>query len=115
MAGEGDAIDREALLAELGGDEELLAELVETMQAEMPKLLHEVRIALDAGDPALVGRAAHTLKGAVSNFGARPAVDAALALERMGREGELVAAAEAMERLELEMRRLSEALDAISA
>ena len=106
-------IDREALLAELDGDEELLAELVETMRAEAPKLLHEVQAAVAACDPALVARAAHTLKGAVSNFGARGTADAALQLERIGRSGDLGDVASALATLELEMREFEKALHSL--
>lgn len=114
MAGDtGAVIDRDALLNELDGDEELLSELVETMKAEMPKLLHEVRVAVEAGDAALMGRAAHTLKGAVSNFGARAAADAALALERMGRSGSLDGASEALAVLDTEMARMARALESL--
>ncbi len=106
MGSGSDVMDRDALLAELDGDEELLTELIETMRSEAPKLLHEVRIAVDSADAAAVGRAAHTLKGAVSNFGARRAADAALRLEQMGRSGTLQGVAEALATLEVEMRAL---------
>ena len=111
MAADSSVFDREAMLAELDGDTELLLELVATMKDEAPKLLHELRMAVDAADAALVGRAAHTLKGAVSNFGARDAADAALRLERMGRAGDLADVASALASLESEMRTLVEALD----
>lgn len=111
MAADGAGFDREAMLAELDGDEELLAELVETMKAEAPKLLLEVRVAVEAADATLVGRAAHTLKGAVSNFGARAAADAALRLEHMGRTGELTDVTPALATLEVEMKALVEALE----
>ncbi|MCC6642511.1 MAG: Hpt domain-containing protein [Deltaproteobacteria bacterium] len=112
MGGEGVAFDREAMLAELDGDEDLLAELVDTMKAEAPKLLHEVRVAADAADAALVARAAHTLKGAVSNFGARAAADAALRLEKMGRTADLTDLAAALATLEAEMAVLVRELEA---
>lgn len=103
MAGSGPVFDREAMLAELGGDEDLLIELIGTMKSEAPKLLHEVRIAVEAGDPALVARAAHTLKGAISNFGAQAAAKAAFQLEQMGRAGHLNDVAVALATLEAEV------------
>jgi len=115
MAMDGTGFDRVWMLAELDGDEELLAELIETMRDEAPKLLHEVRVAVEAGDAALLGRAAHTLKGAVSNFGARAAADAALCLERRGRSGDLADVAPALASLEIEMAALIEALDRAGA
>lgn len=112
MGADAGGFDREAMLAELDGDEELLVELVETMRIEAPKLLHEVRVAAGAGDAALVARAAHTLKGAVSNFGARAAAEAALRLEQMGRGGDLTGLAAALATLETEMESLVRELDA---
>jgi HPt (histidine-containing phosphotransfer) domain-containing protein len=111
MATDGTVFDRVGMLAELDGDEELLSELIDTMRDEAPKLLHEVRVAVEAGDAALVGRAAHTLKGAVSNFGARAAADAALCLERMGRSGDLGDVSPALATLEVEMALLITELD----
>jgi HPt (histidine-containing phosphotransfer) domain-containing protein len=111
MAGDVAGFDREAMLAELDGDAELLAELVDTMRTEAPKLLHELRAAAGATDPALVARAAHTLKGAVSNFGARTAADAALRLELMGRAGDLSELAPALAALEIAMSSLIRELE----
>lgn len=112
MGADAVAFDREAMLAELDGDEDLLAELVETMKGEAPKLLHEVRVAAAAADAALVARAAHTLKGAVSNFGARAAAEAALRLEQMGRAGDLSDLTAALGTLETEMAALVRELEA---
>ena len=111
MAREAEEFDREAMLAELDGDEELVTELIDTMRAEAPKLVHEVRVAVEAADAALVTRAAHTLKGAVSNFGARAAADAALRLEQMGRAGDLSHASPALATLEMEMSALMRELE----
>ncbi len=103
MAGSGSVFDREAMLAELGGDEDLLVELVDTMKSEAPKLLREVQLAVEAADPALVARAAHTLKGAISNFGAQAAAEAAFQLEQMGRAGQLSGVVSALATLEAEV------------
>ena len=103
-------IDREALLAEFDGDEELLTELVQTMKDEAPKLMYEVRVAVANADAAQVARAAHTLKGAVSNFGARDTADAALQLEQIGRSGNLGDLASAVAVLETEMSAFEKAL-----
>ena len=51
-------------------------------------------------------RAAHSLKGAVDNFVARAAYEAALRLETLGRNGNLAGAEEAYTELEKEMNRL---------
>jgi CheY-like chemotaxis protein len=104
--------DADELLPRLGDDESLLLEMVEIFAAESPQMLASLRGALEANDPAAVQRAAHTLKGAVSVFGARPATRSAQAIEGMGREGRLDGARYAVAALEQEVERLNHALAA---
>ena len=56
-------------------------------------------------------RAAHQLKGAASNFHARPTVEAAQRLEELGRENELGDARDAYESLRDELDRLRPELE----
>jgi two-component system, sensor histidine kinase and response regulator len=82
-------LDREDAMARVGGDAELLVEIAGLFIAEYPGLLEELRLALTEGDSSKLERTAHALKGSVANFGAKPAVAAALALERAGRAGDI--------------------------
>jgi HPt (histidine-containing phosphotransfer) domain-containing protein len=61
----------------------------------------------DAGD---LRRVAHTVKGALGQFGAEAACAAAQRLEAMGQDGNLAGAAEACAVLEQELRRVEPAL-----
>lgn len=88
------------------GDRILLAELIDLLRSESPRLLSDLRQSLEASDANGVERAAHTLRGSVSNFGARAASQAALKLEVMGREGGLAGGAAGLVDLEREMARL---------
>ena len=72
--------------------------------------LGELRSAVSRHDAAAVRRVAHTLKGAVSVFGAEAAQDAALNLETMGRYGDLSHSESAFERLAHALERLRPAL-----
>ena len=85
-------LDKAAVLARLDGDEELLAELAGLFIQGAPKLLSAVQQALEQRDAQGLERAAHALKGSVSNFAVPTAVNAAQTLETMGREGNLAAA-----------------------
>jgi two-component system sensor histidine kinase/response regulator len=85
----GTGVDREVALARVGGDTELLKEIAELFLDDYPKLLDELRAGAARADAKAIERAAHGLKGSVSNFGARIAVEAALALENMGRQQQL--------------------------
>jgi HPt (histidine-containing phosphotransfer) domain-containing protein len=86
---EEDVFDRAAALERVGGDQELLRELIEMFLAELPGWLTELRQAIDRRDLALIKRAAHTIKGAVSTFAAESAVAAVVHLETMGRDADL--------------------------
>ncbi len=102
----GEVLDCAALLEHMEGDPELLAEMVGLFLQDCPQLLAALREALARGDAGALRRAAHTLKGTVSNFAAPAATAAALRLERMGREGDLSQAAEGCAALETEIERL---------
>ncbi|MEO8070088.1 MAG: Hpt domain-containing protein [Acidobacteriota bacterium] len=102
--------DLDELLERIGGDRELLAELVEIFEEESGSVMAEMRRCLDASDPEGVERAAHRLRGSVGSLGARAASDAALTLETMGRERDLSRFAERFAHLENEMSRLGTAL-----
>jgi PAS domain S-box-containing protein len=97
--------DPRAAAARLGGDARLLGELIEMFLADCPRMVSEVRSAIDAKDTEALRQAAHALKGSVANFAATPAVDAARRLERMGKDGDLSGA-------EAAFRELHAALDA---
>ena len=92
---------------------DLLRELAKLFFEDMPTQLAELRTAIVADDATALERAAHTLKGAVANFGAREAHQAAQDLERMGRASDLDHAPEAFSRLENQLRLLGPALDAL--
>ena len=74
-------------------------------------LMAEVRRARDAGDAAALGRAAHTLKGMISNFCSPTAQASAFAVEQIGTEGDLSSAPEAVTALESHLDVLSAALN----
>src|SRR4051794_800602 len=78
-------LDRQLALSRVGGDEELLREIAAIFLEEYPKGLAEIRGAIASAGGKQLESAAHAMKGSVSNFGARPAVEAAAQLEQMGR------------------------------
>ena len=70
--------DKAVALSRVGGDAELLKEIAVLFLDDYPNSLSELRLAVACGDAKRVERSAHGIKGSVSNFGARPAVDAAM-------------------------------------
>jgi PAS domain S-box-containing protein len=105
--------DRESALVRVGGDTDLLASLVELFLADAPGWMAGARRAAAARDGPALRRAAHTLKGSASNFGAEEFCAAALRVEEMGRRGELAGAEVALDEMEIALTRLRAALPAL--
>jgi CheY-like chemotaxis protein len=108
------ALDWEAALDYLGGNRDLLRELIGLFLEEYPGWLEQVRQAIANGNANDLKRAAHNLKGSMAHFGAKPAFEAARKLEMMARNGILSGAAEACAELEKELERLHPALAAFT-
>ena len=106
----GEVFDRAAALAGVGNSEKLLREIAGLFLEDCPRMLGGVRAAIDRGDAPRLGRAVHTLKGCLCNFGAAAAVAAARRLEALREANELSGAEEAYQALEQEIRRLEQAL-----
>jgi two-component system sensor histidine kinase/response regulator len=107
-------LDIGAMLDRVGGDTDLLRELARIFREDCPKLLAEIRRAVATENAPALMQAAHTLKGAVANFGADAAREAAFRLEIMGRAGDLKPAREAVGDLESEIQRFEQALSALA-
>lgn len=106
-------LDEAVALSRVGGDFELLREVVGLFLDDYPQSLERIREAVASRDQANLERQAHSLKGSVSTFGAKQAFEAALALERQGRAGDLTSAAEELSRLEQALSALRPELEAI--
>jgi len=104
-------IDRAAALERIGGDEELLVEIIDLYLEDSPRVREALRAAAVAGDSEGVWKAAHRLKGSVGSLSAQPSFEAARALEMSGREGTVDE--ELLAQLEAELDRLERALGAL--
>jgi HPt (histidine-containing phosphotransfer) domain-containing protein len=93
-------LDMEAALARVGGDTELLGEIAALFIGDYPMQLNTLARAIASQDALVVEKSAHTIKGSVATFGAAPAVEAALGLERAGRAQDLSQAPELFSQLE---------------
>ncbi len=92
---------------------EFLDELIVTFNEDSPKLIAEMRQALAEANAEQLRRAAHSLKSNSANFGATNLSASAKELELMGKAGTLTGAAEKVESLEAEFRRVERALKAL--
>lgn len=77
------------MLERVDGDWELLEHLVTLFVDTYPDLMAEIQDAIQNRDSSALHRAAHSLKGSVSNLGGTAAQEAALKLEQMGRKDDL--------------------------
>jgi HPt (histidine-containing phosphotransfer) domain-containing protein len=105
--------DKEVALSRVGGDADLLKEIAVLFLDDYPKVLADLRKAAESGDAKAVERTAHGLKGSVSNFGAKPAVDAAFELETLGRTQQLTDVRHVLGMLELALAALRPELEAL--
>lgn len=94
------AFDRDALMARVESDTELLGTLVAVFKADRPKLMAEIEEALLASDAVALSASAHTMKGALSVFGVEPARSIAERLEAEGKQGRLDSARDLYHELE---------------
>jgi CheY-like chemotaxis protein len=113
-AGESSAeaiLDTQEALERVGGDAELLRELADVFLDDCPRMWQNIEDALAKGDARQLARAAHTLKGSISTFGARTAREVAAQLEAQGGKGDLSSAGRTVARLNGELQRLKAALE----
>jgi two-component system, sensor histidine kinase and response regulator len=102
--------DKSEALHRVGGESEVLADLVTLFSQECPKQLDRIEQAYKEGDLPGMARAAHALKSSVAIFAAPAAHAAALQLEMMGRDGDAAEFPTAWETLHREIDRLKAAL-----
>lgn len=74
--------DKAWMLQQIGGDEELLIEVARVFLDDSTRLKEQLSRALQDMDSVALHAAAHSMKSAVGNFGAKDAVAAAQALEQ---------------------------------
>ncbi len=100
------ALDLDGLIRSFDGDAELVLTLAKIFGDSSVGQVRQIGDAIARGDAEALARAAHSLKGAVANFGARAAVDAAVRLEGIAKGGDLSIAGPALLALEREIDRL---------
>jgi len=82
-------VDWASALDIMGGDTELLAEVLEAFLVEAPRQSQAIDRAVKAGDAAALHLAAHTLKSSLRYLGAKETQALAFRLEQAGRGNDL--------------------------
>ncbi len=101
------ASDDSSLLARVGGDAKLLRSIVHTFASDYPEKLRNIKRAIARKDAPGLASAAHAMKGAVAIFGAEDAVESAVELQQMGRQGNLANAPASFTKLDEALARLN--------
>jgi two-component system, sensor histidine kinase and response regulator len=78
-------LDVPGALKRVGGDRELLARIIDFVVEDSPQFLRRMEMALNADQYAEVERAAHSLKGLVSNLDCVAVQNKALEIEGLAR------------------------------
>lgn len=113
MNASSNAIDPQTLvgLRELNPeDPNFLRELIDMFLDDVPQRIAEIERALATKDAPLLTRAAHTIKGSGSNFGAAGLTKVSLEMERQGKEAAFDAAAATLPSLRAEFALVADAL-----
>ena len=82
-------IDHDRLMERLGGDEELLLDVVRLFLDDCPVRLAAIKAAVNSANAEQIRTTAHALRGAAANLSAQGLTDAARTLERLGAENRL--------------------------
>jgi two-component system, sensor histidine kinase and response regulator len=106
----GGHVDFERLKEFVGGDAELLAEVVQIFLDDAPVNLESAARGISDANSGAVETSAHRLKGSLSTMGAEAAAETADLLETLARGGALDGAAELFDRLRLEVDATCESL-----
>jgi CheY-like chemotaxis protein len=104
------AFNREELIDRLGGDADLLGDVIRLFLDDCPKRLAAISAAVEQRDPELIRTTAHALKGAAGTIAAAAVFEAAQTLERIGAEKRLAAAEAAWRVLSRESANLMDTL-----
>jgi signal transduction histidine kinase/CheY-like chemotaxis protein/HPt (histidine-containing phosphotransfer) domain-containing protein len=93
---------------QFGGDPDLFVQVAQLFLSDCPRILGELKAAVERGDIAQTAFAAHALKGSIGSFGDTPALHTARELERRGKAAE-------RERLDEGLESLTRELDGLVA
>jgi len=82
-------LDFNRVLGQLGGDQQLLHEVIEIFIDQAPKHIEALRRALAEGDAEVVERTAHSMKGELGYLGIAEVSQQAREIEDLGRKHDL--------------------------
>gem|GEM_PF-1164934 len=109
------SINRDKIFDNFKGDEDLVPFAIEAFMKDYPQRIREIEQGIKNDNTGQLAIAAHTLKGAVSNFFAPEAVSYAAHLERNAEENNLTEANQNFMQLKSEMKKVHKELETLLA
>lgn len=95
-------------------DPAFLKELIDLFIQDVPGRIAEIEQAIASKNSELLTRAAHTIKGSCSNFGAANLRESSHAMEMQGRASDFAAAATSLVTLRADFALVAEALQKVT-
>jgi len=107
-------LDLESALERVEGDREFYIELLGMFFSDLEGALTPMRDAIELRNALALASAAHSIKSALGNLGAKSSFDMASKLEKMGRESALDGAGEVFACLEREIELFRAAVEPVA-
>jgi len=98
-----DIFDLPKALGIVDGNKDLFQDITKMLLENLPNDLGKIREAIAVSDSHKLEQEAHSLKGALGNFGAKRSFDAAYRLEKIGKDGKMDESEDAFKTLEKEV------------
>ncbi|MBU0767801.1 MAG: Hpt domain-containing protein, partial [Proteobacteria bacterium] len=99
--------DLSSAMEKVLGKEDLFQEIAGMFLETCSDYIARIKKGITGNDAGILEREAHSLKGAIGNFGAKEAYEMAYRLEKLGKEGKMATAAEELSSLESALNELS--------
>ncbi len=106
-------IDESRLMAEFGGDLEILAELRDLFMEHVPPLFQEIEDAVNSGNAEDIVQNTHSLKGACATYGAPRLAAVCKSAELAARVGNVEVIKEHFEQMRTEYEKVCEAIGSV--
>jgi two-component system, sensor histidine kinase and response regulator len=94
------ALDMDGVLESLGGDRELLRDVLGILLEELPRQMASLREAIASGNAEAIEKLAHSIKGELGYLSLSEVLRNASDLDASGREADIVLSASMYRRLE---------------
>ncbi len=109
-----EVFDMATALNHVDGDLDFIRELATMLNEDAPRLIGDIRNAVDKRDAVLLEKSAHRLRGSLQPFAAPAAIKYAQNLETMGHSQDFSHTTDEYRLLDMEVQRLLAALSTIS-